>query len=51
MMVTILERGINDILQAEIILAMTHIKNCKPTQALKGNINTAEIQNQALPNI
>lgn len=34
--VTILEGRIDNMLWPEIVLAMTHIKNLKPTQALRG---------------
>lgn len=35
MRATILKRGIDDTLWFEIVLIMTHIKNLRPTQALK----------------
>lgn len=44
---TIWEKGINDILWPEVILTMTHIKNLRPTQALKRSISTAEMQNNS----
>lgn len=35
---TILERGMDDILWPEVVLAMTHVKNLRPTRALDGLI-------------
>ncbi len=48
---TILEGGIDDTLWPEIILAMTHIKNLRPTQGLEGFISPIEMQNQAIPDL
>lgn len=48
---TILEGGIDDTLWHEIVLAMTHIKNLRPTQALENSISPIEMQNQALPDL
>lgn len=48
---TILERGSDDILWPEIVLAMTHVKNLRPTRALEGNISPKEMQNQVLPDV
>lgn len=33
---TILEGGMDDILWPEVFLAMTHVKNLRPTRALDG---------------
>lgn len=48
---TILEGGIDDTLWLEIVLAITHIKNLRPTRALEGSISPIEMQNQALPDL
>ncbi len=48
---TIFEDRIDDKLWPEIVLAMTHIKNLRPTRALEGFISPIEIQNQAIPNL
>ncbi len=45
---TILEGGIDDTLWPEIVLAMTYIKNLRPTRALEGFISPIEMQNQAI---
>lgn len=41
--VIILEGGIVDMLGSEVVLAMTHVKNLRPTQALEGSISPAEL--------
>lgn len=46
---TILEGGIDNTLWPKIVLAITYIKNLRPTQALEGNISPIEMRNQALP--
>lgn len=43
---TILERGIDDTLWSEIVLAINHIKNLWPTWALENSISLIEMQNQ-----
>lgn len=48
---TILEGNIDDLLWPEIVLAMTHIKNIRPTRSLKGSISPYEMQNKKLPNL
>lgn len=48
---TILEGGIDDTLWPEIVLAMTHVKNLRPTRALKDSISPIEMQDQALPDL
>ncbi len=48
---TILEGGIDDMLWPEIVLAITHIKNLRPIQALEGFISPIELQNQAIPDL
>lgn len=48
---TILEGGINDTLWPKIVLAMTHVKNLRPTRAFKDNSSPIEMQNQALPDV
>lgn len=40
--ITIRQRGINDTLWLEIVLAMTHIKNLRPTRVLKTFISLIE---------
>lgn len=41
---TILENSIDNTLWPMIILAMIHVKNLRPTQALKDSISSIEIQ-------
>lgn len=48
---TILEGGIDDNLWPEIVLAMTHVKNLRPTRALKDSMSPIEMQDQALPTL
>lgn len=47
---TILEGNLNDELWPEIILAMTYVKNVRPTRALQGN-NPYQVQHQKNPDI
>ena len=47
----ILEGRIDDTLWHEIVLAMTYIKNLRPTRALKDSISPIEMQNQAFPDL
>ena len=42
---TIFEGRIDDTLWPEIVLAMTYIKNLRPTRVLKGSISPIEMQN------
>ncbi len=49
--VIILEGEINDTLLSEMVMAMIHIKNLRPTRALKGSISPIKMQNQALPDL
>ena len=48
---TIFEGRIDDTLWPEIVLAMTHIKNLRLTQALEGFITPIKMQNQAIPDL
>lgn len=48
---TILEGGIDDTLWPGIVLAMTYIKNLRPTRALEGFISPIEMQTQAIPDL
>lgn len=48
---TILERGIEDTLWPEVVLMMTHVKNLRPTQALKNSISSIKKQNNILPSL
>lgn len=48
---TILEGGIDDTLWPEIVLAMTHIKNLRPTRAFTDSMSPFEMQDQALPTL
>lgn len=48
---TILEGGMNDILWPEVVLAMTHVKNLRPTRALEASISQAEMQHQIVPSL
>lgn len=43
---TILEGNIDDELWPEIVLAMTYIKNDRPTKALPSNATLHEVQSQ-----
>lgn len=36
---------------AEVVLAMTHVKNLRLTRALKGSISPAEMQDQIVPSL
>lgn len=44
----IFERRIDNTLWPEILLAITHIKNLRPTQVLEGFMNRIKMQNQAI---
>ena len=48
---TILEGEMDDILWPEVVLAMTHVKNLRPTRALEGSISPAEMQDQIVPSL
>lgn len=48
---TILEGGMDDTLWSEVVLAMTHVKNLRPTRALEGKISPIEKQDDILPNL
>ena len=49
--VTILEGGIDDTLWPEVVLAMTHVKNLRPTRALEGAISTIKKQENTQPSL
>lgn len=48
---TILEGGIDDTLWPEVVLAMTHVRNLRPTRALKDSMSPIKMQDQTLPNL
>ena len=48
---TILERNLNDDLWPEVILAMTYIKNLRPSKALENNNTPFNAQYQENPDI
>ena len=49
--VTILEGGIDDTLWPEVVLAMTHVKNLRPTRALEGAISPIGKQENTQPSL
>ena len=49
--VIILKKEIDNMLWPEIVLAMTHIKNLRPTQALERFISLIKMQNQVIPDL
>ena len=48
---TILEGGMDDTLWPEIALAMTRVKNLRPTRALEGTISPIKKQDDILPSL
>ncbi len=47
----ILEGNIDDDLWPELVLAMTYVKNNRPTRALQGNISPHKVSTKEAPNL